>query len=139
MITAIQQHRLTLSLTTGSQPLPMMQALQESLSDKPTVSRKPNNPGKYPGLNLVRHPDQANNRLLSPPPRHPGEGRDPETTGTDWIPASAGMTRLRNRYGRLGEIVYWIPASAGMTMRGCRNWTMREGCLRLSCLRVGHQ
>ncbi|WP_316367022.1 hypothetical protein [Candidatus Thiodiazotropha sp. CDECU1] len=89
------------SLTTGSQPLPLMQTLLESFSDKPTVSREPNNLGKYPGLNLIRYPDQTNNLLATLLPRHPGEGRDPEATGTDWIPACAGMT-----------------------MRGCRIWTM---------------
>ena len=57
MNTAIQQHRLIHSLTIGNQPL--TQALQESFSDKPAVSKKPNNPGKYPGLNLSRHPDQV--------------------------------------------------------------------------------
>ena len=31
-------------------------------------------------------------RLESKPRRHPGEGRDPENSGEDWIPASAGMT-----------------------------------------------
>ncbi len=50
---------------------------------------------------------------ISLPPRHPGEGRDPEAIGTDWITASAGMTMRE----------------------GC----LRVDSLSVSCLKEAHQ